>query len=77
MDGETLQAYAERRLSELSDIYETIDIEREFVPGVLPYSAVRVALAEPGLYGDFRVMSQTIECSHGVKVGETLGRRAL
>ena len=76
IDGETLRGCAERRLAELSDIYETIDIEREYAPDVLPYSAVRVALAEPGLYGDFRVMSQTITCGAGVRVGETLGRRS-
>ena len=76
IDGETLRGCAERRLAELSDIYETVDIEREYAPDVAPYSAVRVALAEPGLYGDFRVMSQTITCGAGVRVGETLGRRS-
>lgn len=76
VDGETLAAYARRRLIELSDIYETIDIEREYVSGVLPYSAVRVSFAEAEIDDDYMVMSQTIECSHGIKVGETLGRKS-
>jgi len=76
VDGETLYAYARRRLIELSDIYETIDIEREYVSGVLPYSNVRVSLAKAGIDGDFMSMSQTVECSHEIKVGETLGRRS-
>lgn len=76
VDGETLAAYARRKLIELSDIYETIDIEREYVSGVLPYSCMRISLAEAGIEGDFMVMSQTIDCSHGIKVGETLGRRS-
>lgn len=74
-NGETLQAYAKRRLSELSEIHETLDVEREYAPGVLPYSPALVRLPEAGIDGEYRVMSQKIECGAGVKVGETLGRR--
>ena len=76
VDGETLAAYAKRRLVELSDIYETLDVEREYADGVMPYSVVRMRLAEPGISGDFAVQSQTLTCSRGIKVGETLGRRS-
>ena len=75
INGETLQACARRRLAELSEIHETMDVTREFARGVLPYSAVRVELHGPDVIGDYRVMAQTITCSHGIQVGETLGRR--
>lgn len=74
--GETLDAYARRKLTEESDIYETRNIEREYAPGVLPYSLVECNLPERDMTGSYRVMSQTVTCSHGMKVGETLGRRA-
>lgn len=76
VDGETLSAYARRKLAELSDVYETLDVEREYADGVRPYSLVRVRLAEPGVSGDFEVQSQTVTCMRGIKVGETLGRRS-
>lgn len=72
--GESLQQYADRRLAELSEIYETYDVEPEYADGVVPYSVVRVNLPEQGIVGDFRVMSQTLECGKGIKVGETWGR---
>lgn len=75
VDGETLSAYATRALREKSEIYETMDVEREYASGVLPFSMVSVRLAEPGVDGDFMVMSQSIECGHGIKVGETWGRK--
>lgn len=75
-EGESLQQYADRRLAELSDIYKTYDIEREWVDGLLPYSIIRCNLPQPGITGDYRIMSQTLDCGHGIKVGETWGRRA-
>ena len=75
-EGETLQQYANRHLAELSEVYETYDIEREYASGVMPYSIVRVNLPEQGIVGDFRVMSQSCECDKSIKVGETWGRLA-
>lgn len=73
-EGETLANYAIRRLAELSDVYETLDVEREHVAGIMPYSVIEANLPEAGISGTFRVMSQTIECELGMKVGETWGR---
>lgn len=73
-EGESLQGYADRRLSELSEVYETYDIEREYADGVVPYSIVRSNLPEQSIIGDFRVMAQTLECEKEIKVGETWGR---
>lgn len=75
-EGETLRQYADRRLSEISEVYEKYDVEREWVDGVVPYDIVRSNLQRCGVTGDFRVMSQTIECEAGIKVGETWGRVA-
>ena len=75
-EGESLRQYASRKLGELSEIYETYDVEREYINGVVPYSVAKVNLPAQGVVGNFRVMSQTLECSKGIKVGETWGRFA-
>lgn len=75
-EGESLQGYADRKLAELSEIYETYDIEREYQRGVMPYSIARTNLPEQGIAGDFRIMSQSLDCTKEIKVGETWGRLA-
>lgn len=75
-EGESLANYTSRRLAELSEVYETFDVEREFVDGIYPYSIVRVNLPAPGVAGDLRIMSQDIECEYDINVGETWGRLA-
>lgn len=75
-EGETYGQYARRRLAELSDICEEMDIEREYVDGIVPYDVIRANLPEPGVVGDYRVMSQTVRCGNGITVGETWGRIA-
>lgn len=74
-EGETLQQYANRRLKELSEIYETYDVEREYWPGIYPYSLVRANMPRMGITGDLRVMSQTLTCSASIQVGETWGKK--
>ena len=51
-EGESLLQYAKRRLEELADVYETIDVEREWADGVHPYSIVRSNMPESGVTGD-------------------------
>ena len=75
-EGETYGQYARRRLAELGDICEEMDIEREHVDGIVPYDVIRANLPEPGVVGDYRVMSQTVRCGNGITVGETWGRIA-
>ena len=72
-EGETLQQYAERRLAELTDVYETYSVRREHA-GMLPYDIWDSNLPEPGLCGLFRVTDQAIECERGVTVEEKWGR---
>lgn len=71
VNGETLNAYANRMLSELSVVERSYSYRREWWPDVLPYSIVRGRLASSGLYGDLRVKSQSFTCGAGVLVSET------
>lgn len=68
IDGETLPEYAERRLRELSVLKDEQNYTREYAEGVNLYSIVRASLN--ALDGDFRVVSQQINCSNGIAVGE-------
>ena len=73
VDGESLEAYAQRRLSEESKVTRTYSYTREFWPGVFPYSMVRATLERNGLSGDLRVLRQDIKCGHGITVSEESG----
>jgi len=73
VDGESLEMYAARKLAERSTVLRKYSYEREFWPGVVPYSLVRAALPETGMEGDLRVVSQSLECGRGVVVRETAG----
>ena len=68
VNGETLSAYANRRLKELSVKKEERSYSREFAAGVYLYSIIRASIDE--LYGDYRIESQTIECGRGITVQE-------
>lgn len=70
VDGETLGAYARRKLREASTVAVSVSYEREWSPGVRPYDVVRAGGAM-GFDGDMRVASQDYTCSHGVTVRET------
>lgn len=71
VNGETLNAYANRMLAELSMVEHSYNYQREWWPDVLPYSIVRGRLSSSGLYGDLRVKSQSLACGAGVLVSET------
>lgn len=70
LDDETLQEYAERMLEELSTVNDERTYTRRYVPGVLPFSVVRGSMPSVGLDGDMRVVSQSLECGHGITVTE-------
>lgn len=72
VDGETLQAYAERRLAEQSVLVEERKYTREWVEGILPGALVRGSLPDHGLDGDMRVTAQSINCDKGATVEETV-----
>lgn len=70
VDGETLTAYATRRLREESTLLDERTYTRELYPGVLPFDIVRCSIPSVTLDGDMRVRSQSLECGHGIVVTE-------
>lgn len=74
VNGETLDAYARRRLAELSTVTEVREYSREWWPDVAPFSIVRGSLASVGLDGDMRVMRQSLTCGNGIVVEESAER---
>lgn len=70
VNGETLQAYAERRLEEESTVEDSRTYDREWWPGVHPYSLVRGSISSVLLDGELRVKTQSLACGKGVTVTE-------
>ena len=73
VNGEDLLAYAQRRLAEESTVMREYSYQREFWPGVTPFSLVRASLAVHGVEGDLRVLKQTLACGKGIVISETSG----
>ena len=68
--GESGQAYAERRLAELTEVAGTRSYERAWWPGVTVFDMVRGGLADADLVGDMRVRSQSLQLGAGISVTE-------
>lgn len=71
VNGETLAAYAQRRLKEESVLVRSVSYKREFMPEEGVFSMVRADLGDYGLVGTGRVASGSMECGHGITVSET------
>jgi len=74
VNGETLEAYAQRRLAEESVITRERTYTREWWPDVSPFDVVRGSLSSAGLDGDMRVLTQSLECGKGIAVTEKAGK---
>lgn len=68
VNGETLSAYATRKLKEMSVRQDERTYTREYHPDVNLYSIVRASIN--GLEGDLKVKSQTLTCNYGITVNE-------
>lgn len=68
--GETLDAYARRRLAELSVVRMERTYKRKWWPEVYPHDVVRASLASVRLDGDLRIERQSLECGAGITVTE-------
>lgn len=68
--GETLIAYANRRLEEESIAYDRRTYSREWWPNVVPGDLVRASMPTVGLEGDMRVHRQSLSCGAGIVVDE-------
>jgi hypothetical protein len=71
LDGESLDAYAARMLSEKSIAKDSRTYGRRFWPDVHPFMVVQGSMPSVKLDGLLRVESQAIDCSHGIQVTET------
>lgn len=67
-DGETYTEYAQRKLHMSSVLKDTRSYTREYAPNVFPDSIIRASI--DGLFGDYRVESQSINCGNGITVNE-------
>ncbi len=68
INGETLSAYADRKLHEMSIQKDERTYTREYAPDVNLYSVVKASI--DGLEGNLRVESQSITCDNGIIVEE-------
>lgn len=69
-DKETATEYAKRRLKESQAVTETVSYDRRFVPDVDVSDCVTLNLTGLGITGNFRIVSQSIELSHGARTSE-------
>lgn len=77
VNGESLEAYAARRLEEESTVRDERTYRREWWPGVLCGDLVRGSIASVGMAGDLRVTKQSIDCGMGAQVTEEAGREVV
>ena len=68
--GETLSAYALRRLKEEQSPSRTLHYDRRYQPDVSPGDLIRMRYPGNGLDGTFRIKSQSMELGYGVKTTE-------
>lgn len=67
-NGQTMMEYASDKLHQASILKYTRSYMREYAPDVYPYSIIRASI--DGLFGDYRVESQSISCGNGITVNE-------
>jgi len=72
--GESRQAYVERRLRELSTVTRRFSYTREYWPDCVPYDLVSASLADNGVDGELRIVSQSITRGNGAVVSEVAGK---
>lgn len=73
VNGETMTAYAKRRLSELSTVTREWSYTREFDPEIWLYDLAAGTVPDFAMSGSFRVQKQSLSCGKGITVAETLG----
>lgn len=72
INGETIAAYANRKLREASILNDERVYTREYAEDVNVNDIVRASIS--GLNGDLRVISQAIKCEHGIQIEEKANR---
>ena len=77
VNGETLSAYAARKLREASTVMRKKSYVREYWPDIKPFDIVRGSLSEVGVEGDLTVLNQKITVASGIMVQETSGQKVV
>ena len=68
--NETLDEYAQRRLSEEQMIEKTVEYTRRYIPDIIPGDLIGLHYPGQGLDGTFMVWSQSIDLSHEAPTDE-------
>lgn len=71
-EGESITAYAYRRLAEEQQTVVTARYDRRFVPTVFPGDFITLHYPEQGLDDEYMVTSQTIALGHSAKTSEEI-----
>lgn len=73
INGESLQAYAERKLMEarMQEV-RTWSWTRDYSPDAIPGDLVRARVPSAGIDGVLRITSQTLTCKNGLALDETV-----
>lgn len=69
-DGETLKAYAKRRLEELQKVSTIISYDRRYDPDIYPTDVITLGYPEQEISGNFMVSSQTINLGFNGRTSE-------
>lgn len=73
-DGESLEQYAARRLTEEQTVAYSVKYSRRFDPGIHVGDLVRLHYPGAGLMDVYTVQSQSIDLGHGATVSEEVRR---
>lgn len=74
VNGESLEAYAIRKLAEDSIVRDARQWRREWWPDVYPGDLIRASMRRHGVQGEFRCRRQSLECGAGIVVTERVER---
>lgn len=69
-DNETLADYARRKLEEAQKVANSVAYTRRFDPDVRVEDIVTINYPEQDLFGNYRIIEQTIQLSHGGATSE-------
>lgn len=69
-NGESLERYAERRLTEEQQVNRTVQYTRRFFPDIYPSDHIELRYQTLGIVGSFYIKSQSISIGYGAPVSE-------
>lgn len=75
VNGESLAHYAKRQLEDLSVIDERYSYYREYDPDLMVFDSIGYTMPDQMLSGEYRIVSQSLACSHGIRVKETVSKQ--